>query len=299
MLVEEHGKFYNVDEETGLVTVASDEDVANQQDLSDEFRIGDRVDVAGDLGEVVSVIPSVYGAAFGVKFDDGSVDEFVESMLKRSTVEKPVYASPIEEVIERYSVYEQMDKYTNSELDRKESEARWLNLRAKSLVSNPQLPMEARNQLSAIALVTSSDMEGIKELREESPDTQAYVSRFNRYSLSADVQSGGAVMGLQGDVSWLDGALEDMEVAETTDSDLATVATEVVTHYTAEQLGDDEFLKAVAAYQHEYLQMTDEQKVHFEGLITAARDARVKELPAIKQASVEDFDNYDDASLFL
>jgi hypothetical protein len=303
MIVEENGKLYKIDEDTGLVTEASDADVEAEQDLSDEFRIGDRVEVGGVLGEVISITASVYGGAFGVRFDDGSIDEFVETMLKRSSVEKPNFETPIHEVQARFAKYEEMPGYTNDELTRKEAEARWLNLRAKSLVTDPKLALSDQNELGRIVLVTGTDLLELKEAREQSEETASYLGSFNKYRLANEVQGGGAIMGLHGDASWLEDGLDGLEVAETTDADLAITATELVSQFSEGQLQDDEFMAAARSYQYDYLQMDEAERTHFDSLVESARTARLAELPKIaKQAKTEvedDLANFDASALYL
>jgi hypothetical protein len=293
MIVSENGKTYNIDEESGLVTEASVED------LAEEFRIGNRVEVAGQLGEVVSLTPSVYGPAFGVRFDDGDVAEFAEAQLKHSSVAPPDYESPVEEVLQRFAVYKELPALTNEQISHKEAEARWLNLRAKSLVTDQKLAFSDQNDLSTIVLVTGTDLVEIKELRSKLDENVEYLGKFNRYKIAGEVSGYGASLGMTGDASWLDNAVEDMEVVETTDTDLAARATEVVAALSKEQLEDDEFLKAAASYQQEYLQMDKDQALKFDSYLARARDEKLSE-PQPKVASTEkNWDEIDDAAIFF
>lgn len=293
MVVEENGKLFNIDEETGLVTEAS---TVEEEELANEFRLRDRVEVLGSVGEIVSMVPSYYGVAFGVRFDDGDFDEFVEGQLKRSAVDKPNYNSPLSEVMGRYSTYQDLPTYTNSELDVKEAEAKWLRLRATTLVNDSSLSSGEQNELGVILLTTNQDLRDISESRVNTEENQAYLSRFNNYRL-ADEISGGAVMGGRDDASWLESAIEGMEVVETTDADLAARATEVVASLSKEQLQDDEFLSLVAGYQREYLQIDDptsEQGKKLASYLLSARAERLKNLTETKTASIEH--NLDDAT---
>lgn len=291
MIVEESGKLYNIDEETGLVTEAS---VVNPE-LEDEFHLGDRVEVTGSTGQIVSIVPSYYGVAFGVRFDDGEFDEFLETQLKRSTVETPTYDSPYNEVMARFTSYRELPTYTNDELDAKESEARWLKLRATTMVADRSLSLGEQNELGQILLTTADDLREIEELRANSEESQQYLARFNHYKVAEDIASGGVVVGGKDDASWLDKATEGMEVVETTDADLATRATEVVSVLGREQLADDEFMRVAGSYQHSYLKLNADQIKTFNVFLTQAREARLKELPTeTKTASVEY--NLDDAT---
>jgi len=107
------------------------------------------------------------------------------------------------------------------------------------------------------------------------------------------------VLGGSDDSSWLDLETENLEVVETTDTDLATRATEVVAFLSREQLEDDDFMRVAGTYQYEYLQMTPEQQKLFDKFLTEARASRLSEIPAeTKTASVVyDLDTTED--LFL
>lgn len=298
MLIQENGKLYNIDEDSGLVTEASlvTEEVT---DLDEEYRLGDRVEVVGSVGQIVSMVPSYYGVAFGIRFDNGDFDEFTEGQLKRSVAEKKTYDSPIMEIFERYDAYNEMPAYTAEELDRKEAEARWLNLNATTLRAHASSGMPDP-KLDEIVMTTQSDLRDIKEHREnaETEDNKEYLSSLNKYKLAEDIGSYGGALGGHDDASWLLEGTEGMEVVETTDTDLATRATEVVSSLTREQLEDDDFLALVSSYQREYLQIADansDQGKAFASYLLQARKDRLEELPAEqKTASVEY--NLDDAT---
>lgn len=291
MVVEENGRLYNIDDETGLVTEAS---TVQPEELEDEFRLGDRVEVLGSVGKIVSMVPSYYGVAFGVRFDDGNFDEFVEGQLKRSSVEAPTYSSPHLEVMARYAAYQELPTYTNDELDEKETEAKWLRLRATTLVGDKSLSNGEQNDLGTVLLATTQDLRDIEELRHTTEDNQRYLAGFNQYRIADDITGGGAAMGGKDDASWLDSAAEGMTVTETTDVDLAARATEVVSILTREQLQDDEFMSVASSYQHKYLQLTPDQVKQFNKYLAEARQSRIKDLPETKTASVEY--NLDDAT---
>lgn len=293
MIVEEGSRKFNVDEETGLVTEAV-------EDYADEFRIGDRVQVDEETGTIISITASVYGPAFGVRFDDGGVDEYPELSLKRATVEEPEYESPLAEILARFEAYEKLPSITNDELATKEKEARLLNLQARSLITDSKLAFNDQNALGKVVLVTSGDLEKIKELREHSQESQEYLGKFNRYKISETLDSG-AVLGMKGDASWLESALDGMEVEETTDADLAARAVEVVSSFSKGQLEDEEFMTLAATYHHEYLQMDDDRAKKFDALLARARQERLKNIPGTeKEASAEDdITDFDASALYL
>lgn len=301
-IVKENGVTYTIDDDTGIV-VSAVKSAEPIQELDDELRIGDRVEVDNDTGQVVSIVSSVYGPAFGVRFDDGSVDEYLETQLTRTTVEAPIFASPLDEILTRFANYEELPGYTNIELDVKEKEARFLKLRAAAMRSDPALAIADQHQLSKIVLVTGSDLDNIKEARlnAERDENKQYLGKFNQYRIATDISSMGASLGMNGDASWLDD-VDEIDVIETTDADLAVRAADVVARLTREQLENDEFMTLVASYQHQYLQTEDgnrEQK--FASYLEQARKERLKELPQQeqKQASTDGLDDAPDAALFL
>jgi hypothetical protein len=304
MKVSENGKEYIFDDRSGLIVeahVAEDE----SESIADEFRIGDRVEVVGKVGSIISVVPSMYGMCFGVRFDDGSIDEFGEPQMKRSSVEQAVYDLPVDEVFARFSSYEEWPTFTDEEIERKEREARWLNLRASGMRSDAKLDYEIQNELSKIVLVTSADITDLKVLRVASDreENQQYLSSFNQYRIASDI-SGSAPnfgIGASGDASWLDTAYDGMELVESTDSDLASRATEVVAQLTREQLENDEFMTLVSSFQNEYLRNDDGREQKFATYLARARDERLKELPQTekKASSHEDLHDVPDAAIFL
>lgn len=306
MRVEENGKLYDVDEKTGLVRVASsstdqpqiDEDIDFQQD----YRIGDRVKVGGDPGTIIAITASLWGGAFGVRHDDGSIDEYAEGQLSRTSVETPVFDGPISEILARFASYEKLPHYTNDEITAKEEEARFLNLRAGALASDGKLVLSDQNQLGKVVLVTGNDLIDLKELREQSVETTEYLGRFNRYKIADEVSGYGAGLGLKGDASWLADALDGMEIVETTDADLAVRAAELVAAFSKAQLEDDEFMQVASSYHVGYLQMSDDDAKKFATYLARARSERIKEIPVeqVKEASTgDDLDDFDASALYL
>lgn len=306
-LVNENGKQYHIDDKTGLVTEAHISEVESTEEadaIADEYRLGDRVEVGGKSGNVISMIPSVYGMAFGVHFDDGEVDEFGEGQLRRTSTEKPVYDSPIREIYARFDTYELLPAYTSDELETREAEARWLHLNASSLRSYAVQGGIRDPKLDQIILITSSDLRDMKEIRENSDteQNQRYLSAFNQYRIAEEISPSAPNFGEAANTSadWLNDAYEGMEVVETTDADLAARATEVVSQLTKEQLEDDEFMTLVVSFQNDYLRNDDGREKQFASFLSAARKERLKELPkAEKKAAAEDFSNVNDAALYL
>jgi hypothetical protein len=308
MVIQENGKFYHIDDDTGLVSEASSEDFPNgtdvlaSEEMDEEFRVGDRVKVGTELGEIITVTPSIYGPAWAVRFDNGDIDEYAEGQLEKSAEDKPDFESPIEEMLTRFEEYQNLPALTNDEVDRKASEARWLNLRARSLVTDRKLAFSDQNDLAHIVLVTGTDLVDINELREKLSENQTYLSRFSRSNEKERRGGNGASLGMTGDASWLDDSLEDMEVVETTDKDLAARATEVVAALTKEQLEDNDSLTLATSFQRDYLQMGDDEATKFTSYLERARDDKLKELKDSepKVASTEEnLDDFDASAIFM
>lgn len=302
-LVNENGKQFVIDDKTGLVTEARVESQEELDAIQDEFRLHDRVEAAGKTGSIISVIPNIYGLAYGVRFDDGGIDEFADTQLHRTSVVAKTFSKPTGEVYDRFAAYVELPVFTNEEIDTKEKEARWLNVKASALRSSTKLSMTEQNDLSKIVLMTGSDLEDLKLIRVagDREENAKYLSSFNKYAISDDIGGMGGTIGLSGDASWLDTAYDGMEVVETTSADLALRATEVVTQLSRTQLEDDDFMTQVASFQHEYLQNDDGREKQFETYLAAARKDRLKELPLTeKKSSVYDgLEDVDDSALYL
>jgi len=302
MLIEENGKLYNIDDDTGLVTEASVAGAtaeAVREELDNEFHIGDRVEVEGDTGSIIAITASIYGPAFGVRFDDGAVDEYPESVLSRTTIEAIDFARPVDEILARFAAYEVLNCLTEEEMQRKEKEARELNRTAKGLVTDSKLALSDQNDLHRIVLVTGTDLLDMKETRHQLAENEAYVAKFNRYKIAEELSTG-AIMGAKGDASWVDSPLDGMEITETTDADLAARAAEMVTSFTIAQLEDDEFITLAASFQNEYLQNDEANATKFAGYLKQARVDQLKELKGrTVESKVENLDDIDTSALYL
>lgn len=303
MIVSEGGKLYNIDDETGLVTEASiDEspDSVSREELDAEFRIGDRVDVDGDTGTIIAITASMYGPAFGIRFDDNTIDEYPESKLASTTAEAVEFDGPITEVLARFANYQVLPALTEDEMNRKEAEARWLNTHAKAHVTDNKLSLSDQNDLNHIVLATATDLYDLKDLRVNLASNQEYLKQFNRYKIADEFVGGGDSMGHKGDMSWIE-SVDAPEVVDTTDEELAARAAEMVTTLSAEQLADDEFMAIAASYQNEYLQNGTDRADKFARFLSLARTDRLAELKGRKvEAKTDDgLDDINDAALFL
>jgi hypothetical protein len=304
MIIEENGKLYNIDDETGLVTEASlveahEEDVIVAEEYQD-LRVGDRVSVDGDEGKIVTIISSMYGPAFGVQFDDNSFDEYPEEKLSRVQTDDVDYETPLKEVQARFAAYEQTPAYTREEIVAKETEARNLNLRAKALITDQKCSYADQVELDRIILTTGTDLKDYQVLKDSEEANQEYLDSFkdSRFELAEQFKSTSSY-GAVDDASWVDSAFHDIE--ETDDVDLATAAIEMVDAMSIDHLKDDEMVSLASSFQTERLVATDEQKETFANYVEQARQDRLSNHTEVKEASVEDTldDDFDASALYL
>lgn len=303
MIIKENGKLYNIDEETGLVTEASSvetpEEVIEAEELRDELRIGDRVTVGQEEGTIVSIISSVYGPAFGVRFDDGGLDEYPEERLARVETPEPDYETPVKEVLSRYEVYETLPSYTRDEIEAKIAEARHLNLRAKALITDSKLAFSDQVELDRVVLATGTDLLDFKTLKDSAEANEEYLSGFQGAQFEMAPQfKNTASYGATDDASWVDSAFHDIE--ETTDADLAVTAQEMVNRLSVEQLNDAETVALSSSFQLETLVATDEQKEKFASYVQAAIEEKLGSTETIEDEVVdESLEDFDTSSFYL
>lgn len=303
MVIKENNKLYNIDEETGLVTEASvvndAEEVVDTDEYQDDFRTGDRVTVDGEEGTIVSIISSVYGPAFGIAFDDGSVDEYPEEKLSRAETEEPDYETPLKEVQARFAAYEVLPAYTRGEIEAKSDEARNLNLRAKALITDSKLSYAEQMELDRIVLTTGTDLEDFKVLRDAENANEDYIRQFegSRFELASEFRNVARV-GAADDASWVDNAFVDIE--ETNDADLAVAAQQLVDNLTVEQLQDEEFVAMASSFPLEYLAATEEQTAKFASYVKEASEKKIADYEPVEETVDEsDLDDFDTASLYI
>jgi hypothetical protein len=310
MKIEENGKVYNLDPNTGLITEASVKgeatlNIAEPKSVVAEVKVllGSRVEADGQLGEVVSKTNSPYGEVFGIRFDDQSVGEFVASQLTLSDIEPIDFATPINEVTSRYDAYEELPSYTKEEIEAKQREARWLNLRAKALITDKNTGLSDQIALDHIVVSTATDILDLKESMESADLAHEadYLSSFNEYEIGGQYDySSGVTMGSQGDASWLIEAADDFEYQGTTEADLASKAVEIVSKFTREQLETPGFIKDAMGFQADYLNMDEDQQAAFAAYVDMARDEKLAEEPEAKIAAVEeDLDDFDTSALYV
>jgi hypothetical protein len=302
MIIKENGKVYNLDPEKGIVTEAATEEVGLEEPEMTEnvepLGVGSQVEAEGKQGQVISKVASVFGDAYGVRFEDGSVDEFGRDNLKASSAPAPVYDTPVDEVKARYAAYVELPAFTAEELEAKDVEARFLNLKAKALIANQDVLYADQRDLDEIIVVTGADILDIKEAKINL-DLNGYSDQFNRFSLDNEVMASAPSFGHQGDASWLDQELSEYQ--EHSDTELAERATEVVGNFSHAELADEEFVRTAASFHVEYMGLGDLAQKKFAGYLELARREQLKR-PEQKVAKVEDnFDpeTFDTSAFYL
>ena len=287
-IIKEAGKVYQLSD-NGIITEASAED-QQAQVVESPVQIGDRVRAEGRDGHVRAVISTMYGDSLAVEFDDGSVEEYTRESVEASVAPfAPTYASTVDihkltvdELREHFHAYNEMPSITEDEL-------------------------HTKVDLDTIIMIAENDQKDLAELQHTAAmhgDRYKRVSSA-RYKLSENIDSYGPVLGTSGneDISWVESALEGMEVTETTDADLAATAIDLVGKLTNEQLSNEVSLKQSISFQQEYLGSEDdvEKQAKFTTFVNeAARDKLGR--PVVKQASTdpeEDIDNFNASALFL
>jgi hypothetical protein len=262
---------------------------------------GSRVSHREKEGTVISMVPGIYGDTFGVKFDDGKVAEFLSEQLTAVESEKTIYLSSIEEIVSDHIEYDLAPANTLDELEGKTRIARSLNLRAKGLIVGSKISMNERVQLDNIITSTSADIrdfnEGTNHLQEI--EAEAYLARSPKYKINDEFIGWGsqARTKTDEDISWLNDV--DTEFDITSDPKLIAIAANSVSSLTREQLEDADFMKEVHYYSA--LNLPAEASPRLASFMKEAAKMRLEEpIQSIaKQASVESFDDVDDAALYM
>ena len=247
------------------------------------------------------MVPGIYGDTFGVKFDDGKVAEFLGEQLTAVESEKQIYLSSIEEIVSDHIEYDLAPANTLDELEGKTRVARSLNLRAKGLIVGSKISMNERVQLDNIITSTSADIrdfnEGTSHLQEI--EAEAYLARSPKYKINDEFIGWGsqARTKTDEDVSWLNDV--DTEFDITSDPKLIAIASNSVGSLTREQLENADFMKEVHYYSA--LNLPAEASPRLASFMKEAAKMRLEEpIQSIaKQASVESFDDVDDAALYM
>jgi len=314
MLYEENGKTYKIEDGRVVEAVASQSereeeiealvDEADEGDEKDEasendegkkvtvplnISIGDPVEARGKKGQVISRTASVYGDALGVRFEDGTVGEYLEENLKRIAMDKIARGTPVEQLKADYDEYQKMADMTPEEIEEKEAAARSLNLRAKALVTDKHMALSDVIFLDSVVSGTAVDMLDLRESRDLIDQTKvASVEPVSWY--------GNHIAGSSDDASWLDTI--EVEEHEVDEGQLAIHAQSVAAALPREELENAAFMRDAKAFAKSALLPADYER--FENLLDEAVASRLAEPVAEpKTASTdEDIEDFDTQALY-
>jgi septation ring formation regulator EzrA len=267
MIVNENGKSYRI--ENGRVVAAT----AETRDITLE----DRVIVGKKLGKVVSSVPSIYGQAIGVRFDDGSFGEFSPDAVERAAEDKLAKIagqSTADGFEAEYKEYTQLPENTLEDVEEKIHYARQLNLRAAAARTNSQIPLADTILYDKIVTATGVDLLDLKQMQEAHRvvESQEYLESLPQFELP-ETMSGSFGMTRGGDASWL--GAEEIEETPIDEANLAQLASTAVASLTREQLEDPDFMRQVIQYRNEYLPDDSTVRTKFAGLLKEARKAKL------------------------
>jgi hypothetical protein len=308
MIIEENGKLYNIDEATGLVTLAATEEAgledAPEVTLPFEFTGGERVEADGHSGQVVAVTSSMYGDAVAVRHDSGQVVEYAVGDVKLANVDWHITSSsnPFASIQEMMVAYEEMPTYTVKEIDEKIKMATQLKAAAGVFVRESGATSETA-LVDQMAFRLASDLKDLEEARMHTSVGDDYVGNQPRYRLAENFSAPAPNMGMtgKGDASWLE--LEDGDgFSETTDADIAARAVETVAHFERHELENDEFVEDAVQFQASYLGLTSgEDRAKLAKFVEQARQDELAKPQAEKKeaAAEENLDDFDATSLFI
>ena len=307
--VTENGTTYTIDDNGMVVEAKQDAPVAELNFEEEPLRIGDRVEVDGRLGKVVTYTPSVYGDALAVRFDDGDLGEFLASDLERTSEDQIHFDQPIDEVKSDWETYQAMPEFTLAEVDSKAAVARRLNVTAKALVTDARTPLTDRVELDHVILATGTDLFDLRDKAERLNvvEHEDYLSRLPKYQMDSDF-AGGYNYAAKDDISWVLAAAE-MATEELGNLDwnqhLTNEALKATARLTAEQLENKDFMDRVASYCDDAMPSgyDVEKKAQFRTLLSAATKNALAEREAQHVAKVarveEELDDFDTTMLYL
>lgn len=309
-IIREGNKVYHMNDK-GIVVEASaqTEKTAAPVETPAPIKIGSRVEAEGKRGTLHARTSSVYGDTLAVRFDDGTLGEYVASDVTppQEHEDDTTYASKLDEIKAHFLSYQELPHYTVDEMDEKEKVAKKLRHEATQAIRQSGVPYQDRVVLDNIIMATGNDLSDLAEAKHEASlrdNTQYQRVASARYSMSDVTSYGGPLMGAAGneDASWLETAMDGMTVTETTDADLAATATSMVAALDHDLLSNDDVLRDAVAFQEGYLgiENNDEMKNKFASYVEEARKEKLSK-PATKEAAVEedDLSNFDTSSLFM
>lgn len=307
-IIREGNKVYRMND-NGIVVEASVQEETVPTTPVEPMKLGSRVEAEGKRGTLHARTASVYGDTLAVRFDDGTMGEYVSSDVKEPSESEDTnsYASKLDEIKAHFAAYEELPAYTLDEMDEKERVAKKLNLEATHAIRQSGTDFQDRIALDNIILVTGNDLSELAGARHEASlaeDTTYRRTASARYSMSDVTSFGGPVMGSAGneDASWLENAIDGMTVIETNDADLAVSASQMVTALDRELLENDDALRDAISFQESYLgiENNSEMKDKFAAYVEEARKEKLAKPVVSKEASADDdLDSFDTSSLFV
>jgi hypothetical protein len=295
--IEENGKVYSVDEDTGLVVEARE---------SEDFNLSDRVEVDGVPGKVISKTTSVYGPVVGVRFDSGETGEFLAQDLNHTSVEPIRFDTPLDQVKADWERYQELPGYTLEQVEDKARLARSLNVTAKALVTDRRTALSDQVLLDSIVISTGTDLLDMKEQVERLTVGESYSDNLPRYNIPNEIISSSSYS--KDDASWLGLAAEEAKNDVDTfdwDSFLTSEALRATASLTKEQLESNDFMEAVASYSEERMPVgfNGNLREQFNDLLTEARHDALAAREASAQTRtakvVEELADFNDAQLYL
>ena len=142
--IVEDGKRYVINDE-GIITEAAVEEISKEEDVVEAQPLsrGDRVEVEGRLGEVITHDPyGLYGPTFGIRFDDGDHGAYLEDVISKTEVEKVQYDTPISQLKADWEEYQKLPGITADEIDEKSAILTHTNAHIKWQEMIPRLRVE-------------------------------------------------------------------------------------------------------------------------------------------------------------
>lgn len=308
MVIEENGKLYDINEETGLVTLAAEvsKGLEDEPVVETPLAMGDRVEVASMPGVIVAKNPGVYGDVYAVRFDEGDTGEYLSDVISKSKIEVTAGTDALSNLKEQFVAYENLPAITEAEIEHKLHVAEQLQREAKTIMGRYS-NVGDQAQIDRIAYQMSIDLRELAKARDHAQmaANEDYLNRQPSFHAAENFTSGGASMGIAagGDASWLELEAEDFPYTEVTDGDLATRAAETVAQFNRQQLEDDSFVSDAASFQATYLgiQNDNEKKAKFARLVESERRSKLAQpVKETKVAAAEDdIGGFDATALFV
>ena len=339
LTIEENGRIYKIDDDTGLVVEASEKLKVGASDCPKCHDAVLAQDENGDVycpnckahwpkqeyvdkyvspnfppnkseklkvGDRVTfgtdregVIRDAFSTLYGLSYDVDG-EEIPGEFVKAASSEVK-YENDIAEIVAEFDSYNQMYVATSEEIDNKEAEARRLKLKASALASNSKIALDERVKLDSIVVETTADLMDLDDLRDtyRLMENDNYLSKFRNHREGPISLSGGA-MGGQDDASWL--GLNDYDIDPQTieESELVARASTLVYDSRRDLLENDDFFKEALYFANRAI--PEEKWEEFARLAQISRVQRIAEEPFVKEANVSggvDLDDNFDTTLLF